>query len=130
MMGDQSQGKRGGNMIRLKRIYESPSRDDGFRILVERLWPRGLSKQQAQVDHWLKEISPSPQLRAWFGHDVTKWKEFVQRYRAELQSNLAVAQLRSYLQEKKIVTFVYAARDTERNSAQVLKAFLEERSSL
>ena len=63
-------------MIHLKRVYEPPSKDDGFRILVERLWPRGLSKQRAQLDLWLKDISPSPQLRAWYGHEVTKWEEF------------------------------------------------------
>ena len=115
-------------MIHLKRVYEPPSKDDGFRILVERLWPRGLSKQRAQVDLWLKDISPSPQLRSWYGHEVTKWEEFQRRYRAELRNNVAVRQLQELLQEKQVITFVYAARDTEHNSAQVLKALLEERS--
>jgi uncharacterized protein YeaO (DUF488 family) len=115
-------------MIRLKRVYEPASQDDGFRILVERLWPRGLSKQRAQVDLWLKDISPSSELRTWYGHDVKKWKEFQRRYQAELRYNLAVEQLQELLREKKIITFVYAARDAEHNSAQVLKAFVEKRS--
>jgi uncharacterized protein YeaO (DUF488 family) len=114
-------------MIRLKRIYERPSKDDGFRILVERLWPRGLSKERARVDLWLKDISPSPQLRTWYGHDVTKWEEFQQRYRAELQNNPAVKQMQELLRKKRVITFVYAARDAEHNSARVLKAFLEGR---
>ena len=115
-------------MIRLKRVYEPPGQDDGFRILVERLWPRGLSKERAQVDLWLKDIAPSPQLRTWYGHDVTKWAEFQRRYQAELRNNPAVKQMEELLPEKPVLTFVYAARDVEHNSAQVLKAFLEERS--
>ena len=113
-------------MIHLKRVYEPPSTDDGFRILVERLWPRGLSKSRAQVDLWLKDIAPSPQLRTWYAHELAKWEEFQRRYRAELQTNAAVAQLQQLQQDKPIITFVYAARDTEHNSALVLKAFLEE----
>jgi uncharacterized protein YeaO (DUF488 family) len=113
-------------MIYLKRVYEPPSTDDGLRILVERLWPRGLSKSRAQIDLWLKDIAPSPQLRTWYGHELTKWEEFQRRYRAELQNNSAVGQLQQLQQDKPIITFVYAARDTEHNSAWVLKAFLEE----
>ena len=113
-------------MIHLKRVYEPPSTDDGFRILVERLWPRGLSKSRAQVDLWLKEIAPSPQLRTWYGHELAKWEEFQRRYRAELENNAAVQQLRQLQHDKPIITFVYAAHDTEHNSALVLKAFLEE----
>jgi uncharacterized protein YeaO (DUF488 family) len=113
-------------MIHLKRVYEPPSTDDGFRILVERLWPRGLSKSRAQVDLWLKDIAPSPQLRTWYGHELAKWEEFQRRYRAELQNNSAVGQLQQLQQDKPIITFVYAARDTDHNSAWVLKAFLEE----
>jgi len=96
-------------MIHLKRVYEPPSTDDGFRILVERLWPRGLSKSRAQVDLWLKDIAPSPQLRTWYGHELAKWQEFKRRYRAELQNNSAVGQLQH---DKPIITFVYAAHDT------------------
>ena len=113
-------------MIHLKRVYETPSTDDGFRLLVERLWPRGLSKSRAQVDLWLKEIAPSPQLRTWYGHDLAKWEEFQRRYRAELQTNAAVEQLQQLQHDQSFITFVYAAHDTEHNSALVLKAFLEE----
>ena len=81
-------------MIRLKRVYEPAAKDDGFRILVERLWPRGLSKRRAQVDLWLKKVAPSAELRTWYAHDVKKWKEFQKRYRAELRSNDAVKELR------------------------------------
>jgi len=115
-------------MIILKRVYEPATRDDGFRILVERLWPRGLSKQAAHIDLWLKDISPSPELRTWYRHDVTKWIEFQRRYRAELRGNQFVSQLQSLLLEKGTITFVYASRDEEHNSARVLKGFLEERS--
>lgn len=112
-------------MIRLKRVYDPPDEQDGFRILVERLWPRGLSRQRAHIDLWLKDIAPSPALRVWYSHDVSKWAEFQQRYRAELQQNPVVASLRDLVKEKRTVTFVYAARDEEHNSAVVLKAFLE-----
>jgi len=112
-------------MIQLKRVYEPAVKEDGFRILVERLWPRGMSKQRAGVDLWLKEIAPSPELRSWYAHDVEKWAEFQKRYRAELRENLAVKELKSILGEHKVVTFVYAAHDEEHNSALVLKEFLE-----
>jgi uncharacterized protein YeaO (DUF488 family) len=116
------------NMIILKRVYEPATREDGFRIMVERLWPRGLSKQAAHIDLWLKECSPSPELRAWYSHDVTKWMEFQRRYRAELRGNAFVAQLQSLILEKGTITFVFASRDEEHNSARELKDFLEERS--
>ena len=95
--------------IHLKRTYEEPSRSDGLRILVERLWPRGLSKDRAAVDVWLKDIAPSPELRRWFGHNPAKWEEFQKRYRAELEANPdAVTDLRRRIREG-AVTFVYAA---------------------
>jgi uncharacterized protein YeaO (DUF488 family) len=115
-------------MINLKRVYEPSARDDGFRILVERLWPRGISKKAARVDLWLKDVAPSPKLRGWYSHDVTKWSEFRRRYRAELRANEALSQLRGILREKRTVTFVYAARDEEHNSALVLREFLKRRS--
>jgi uncharacterized protein YeaO (DUF488 family) len=115
-------------MIRLKRVYDPPNDQDGFRILVERLWPRGLSKPRAQIDLWLKDVAPSPALRTWYSHDVSKWTQFQQRYRAELQRNPAVESLRQLLKEKRTVTFVYASRDEEHNSAVVLKAFMEKPS--
>ncbi len=117
-------------MIHLKRVYEPPDPADGFRVLVERLWPRGLSKSRAQVDLWLKDVAPSSELRTWYGHEVEKWEEFQRRYRAELQNNPAVEQLRQLRQDKPVVTFVYAAHDTEHNSAVTLRAFLEEGASL
>ncbi|MDJ0609244.1 MAG: DUF488 domain-containing protein [Kiloniellales bacterium] len=110
--------------IALKRAYEPPDPGDGIRILVERLWPRGLTKQKAAIDHWTKEIAPSPELRRWYGHRPELWPEFQQRYRAELDANPdAVAALRALCAEGP-VTFVYAARDEERNSATLLKAYL------
>ncbi len=110
--------------IQLKRVYEKPSRADGMRILVERLWPRGVRKDDAHIDLWLKDIAPSPELRTWYGHDPARWAEFQQRYRRELDDNPdTIAALREHLSGP--VTFVYAARDTERNSARVLKAYLE-----
>jgi len=113
-------------MIRLKRAYDPVSPDDGYRILVERLWPRGLTKEKAALDLWLKEIAPSPELRKWFSHDPEKWEEFTRRYRAELDHNLeAVVQLRQILEKENNVTFVYAAHDTQHNSAMLLKNYLE-----
>ena len=112
--------------IALKRAYERPDPGDGTRILVERLWPRGLTKEKAAIDHWAKEIAPSPALRRWYGHRPELWPEFQQRYRAELDANPeAVARLRA-LCAAGPVTFVYAARDEARNSATVLKAYLTE----
>jgi uncharacterized protein YeaO (DUF488 family) len=111
-------------MIRLKRIYEPVDRTDGLRILVERLWPRGISKQSAHVDLWLKDIAPSAALRTWYGHDVEKWPEFVRRYGTELRNNVAVEELCRLTTDNEHVTFVYAARDEEHNSAQALKRFV------
>jgi uncharacterized protein YeaO (DUF488 family) len=112
-------------MVLLKRIYEPAAKDDGFRILVERLWPRGFTKERAHIDLWLKDVAPRPTLRAWYGHDVNKWNEFKRRYTAELRKNPAVLQLRQLLKRHKTVTFVFASRDEEHNSATVLKSFVE-----
>jgi uncharacterized protein YeaO (DUF488 family) len=112
-------------MLRLKRAYEKPSRDDGQRVLVERLWPRGLTRARAAVDLWLKEVAPSPELRKWFGHDPSRWKQFEQRYWKELQGHPhAVEQLRQKAR-KGPVTLVYAARDEQHNGALALKEFVE-----
>lgn len=112
-------------MIILKRVYEAPSPEDGKRILVERLWPRGLTKEAAKIDLWLKKIAPSAELRKWFAHDCAKWAKFQDRYRAELEENGEdAAKLRNML-EAGVVTFVFAARDVEKNSAVVLKSFIE-----
>jgi uncharacterized protein YeaO (DUF488 family) len=114
--------------IRLKRAYETPEPDDGLRVLVERLWPRGLTKDRAGIDLWMKEVAPSPELRKWYAHDAAKWAEFQERYRAELSENEdLVEELREKCRSG-TVTFVYAARDEERNSALILKEFLEDRT--
>jgi uncharacterized protein YeaO (DUF488 family) len=109
--------------IKIKRVYEKPSASDGKRILIDRLWPRGLSKAEAQVDLWLKEIAPSGELRKWFDHDPAKWNEFRKRYRSELDKNKdAVSQLKSAATGK--TTLLYAAKDTEHNNAVVILEYL------
>ena len=110
--------------IQLKRAYDEPSPSDGERILVERLWRRGLTKVRAAVDLWLKDVAPSPQLRQWFAHDPAKWKQFERRYWKELEEQKqAVDLLRSKAKAGRI-TLIYAARDEEHNGALALKAFL------
>lgn len=111
--------------VHVKRVYENPSQGDGTRILVDRLWPRGLTKEGAKLDVWLKSIAPSQDLRTWFGHDPAKWQEFRVRYQRELDGNQpALKQLRQYIRSG-TVTLVYGAKDEERNNAIVLKAYLE-----
>jgi uncharacterized protein YeaO (DUF488 family) len=112
-------------MIQLKRAYETPSLDDGLRILVERLWPRGVSKQKAQVALWLKDLAPSAELRTWYGHDPALWPEFRKRYWAELKGQRDLLALLKYVAQNQRVTFVFAASDREKNSAAALKAYLE-----
>lgn len=111
--------------IRLKRAYEEPAPDDGVRILVERLWPRGLSKERAAVDLWIKDVAPSPELRRWFNHDPARWDEFLKRYRAELGHKKDVVEELRQKCKGRIVTFLYAARDEEHNSARALRDDLE-----
>ncbi len=112
-------------MIRLKRAYETASPDDGLRVLVERLWPRGVSKQKAGIDLWLKDLAPSTELRKWYGHDPARWPQFRKRYWAELQAKADVLVLLRFVANERPVTFVYAAGDEERNSAVALKEFVE-----
>ncbi len=112
-------------MIKLKRAYEPASRSDGTRFLVERLWPRGVTKAALGVEAWLKDIAPSPALRTWYAHDVAKWPEFRRRYLAELKANAAAVWPLVAAARMGTVTFVYAARDEEHNSAAVLKQFVE-----
>ena len=112
-------------MIHLKRAYEEPSPADGERILVERLWPRGLTKQRAAVDLWLKGVAPSPELRKWFGHDPARWKQFEQRYWKELKAHPDAVDLLRHKSKQSEVTFVYAAHDEQHNGALALKEFLE-----
>jgi uncharacterized protein YeaO (DUF488 family) len=114
-------------MIQLKRAYETPSPTDGERVLVERLWPRGLTKRKAAVDLWLKEVAPSPELRKWFAHDPAKWKQFERRYWNELRREKEPVALLRRKAKHGTVTLVYAARDEEHNGALALKEFLERR---
>jgi uncharacterized protein YeaO (DUF488 family) len=114
-------------MIHLKRAYEEPSKEDGVRILVERLWPRGLTKERAAVDLWLKDVAPSPELRKWFGHDPDRWEQFQERYRRELREKKDAVRLLRQKAKEGPVTLVYAARDEEHNGALVLKRLLQGR---
>lgn len=107
-----------------KRIYDEPGPDDGFRVLVDRLWPRGVSKQVAKLDEWLKDVGPSTQLRTWFHHDAAQFDQFERRYRAELETNPAVDRLREIIASHPKVTLLYGARDNEHNQAVVLRDFL------
>src|SRR4051812_29288486 len=111
--------------ITLKRIYDDRASGDGFRVLVDRLWPRGLDKATAGIDLWFKDAAPSLELRRWFGHDPEKWKEFQHRYRAELSRNdAALATLRDLARRHKQLTLLYAAKDEEHNHAVVLRDVL------
>ena len=111
--------------IRIRRVYEEPSADDGLRVLVDRLWPRGRSKQSARVDVWLKDIAPSKNLRTWFGHIPERFDEFAARYRAELDTNPeAVSRLRGLISDHPRVTLLYGAKDNEHNNAVVLRDYL------
>ena len=107
--------------IKIKRVYEQPDKNDGMRILVDRLWPRGLTKEKAGVDLWLKDIAPSTELRKWFNHDPDKWDEFKKRYLIELKENTEQVWLLKQELEKGVVTLVYGAKDKERNEALVLQ---------
>lgn len=109
--------------IQIKRVYETPVEEDGTRVLVERLWPRGIKKDKARIDLWLKAAAPSPQLRRWFAHDPVKWKEFQRRYRDELSRNAAVGELLD-LARTGPVTLVYSTSDPRHNSAVVLLRFV------
>ncbi len=111
--------------IHLKRAYDSPGSSDGFRVLVDRLWPRGLTKAKAKIDLWMKDIAPSTELRQWFTHDPGKWPEFQKRYRRELaQHKDLVAELRKR-SKARTVTLIYSAKDEQHNDAVVLKRYLE-----
>jgi uncharacterized protein YeaO (DUF488 family) len=112
-------------MLRLKRAYEKPSASDGERVLVERLWPRGVTKARAALDLWLKDVAPSPELRKWFGHDPARWKQFERRYWQELRARGESVDLLSRKARRGTVTLVYAARDQRHNGAVALKEFLE-----
>jgi uncharacterized protein YeaO (DUF488 family) len=111
--------------IQLKRAYDPASPEDGHRVLVERLWPRGIKKENLQIETWMKEISPSPELRKWFGHDPEKWAEFQQRYTRELDQNPKYVQDLRGLASRGRLTLIYSAKDEQHNSALILKEYLE-----
>jgi uncharacterized protein YeaO (DUF488 family) len=114
--------------IRTKRAYDAPARTDGYRVLVDRVWPRGISREALHLDAWAKDVAPSTGLRKWFGHDADKWREFKTRYFGELRANeTAVAPLRDAAR-RRTVTLVYGAKETRFNNAVALKEFLERRA--
>ncbi len=110
---------------KIRRVYEEANKEDGKRILVDRLWPRGLTKAKAKVDLWLKDISPSTELRKWFGHEASRWQEFKRRYSTELKRNNKELSALEQLTKTASVTLVYGAKDEQHNGAVVLKEFLE-----
>ena len=113
-------------MVKIKRIYDQPSPDDGKRIYVDRLWPRGMKKEEVKMDEWLKDISPSDGLRKWFGHDPSKYKEFKSRYTKELEKHSEVLERIRKESKKETVTLLFSAKDTEHNNATVLKEMLSQ----
>ncbi|HHD7909231.1 TPA: DUF488 domain-containing protein [Enterococcus faecalis] len=115
-------------MIQIKRAYEAPTEQDGYRVLVDRIWPRGKSKESEKLDEWLKEVAPSTELRKWFNHEVNKYPEFKQKYQEELNHEptaTAFKQLQTIVKNQPVVTLVYGAKDTVHNQAVVLKELLE-----
>jgi uncharacterized protein YeaO (DUF488 family) len=114
-------------MIKIKRAYDPSDAADGTRILVDRLWPRGISKEALQIDAWRKEVAPSADLRRWFGHDPEKWEEFQRRYFDELDGRPEVWKPIQEAAQEGTVTLLYAARDTQHNNAVALQAFLADR---
>lgn len=113
-------------MVRMKRVYEKPEKEDGWRVLVDRLWPRGVKKEAARMDVWMKEIAPSDALRKWFGHEPAKWAEFQKKYRVELADKAGLlAELRKMEKERGTLTLLFGANDEERNQAVVLAEVLQ-----
>ena len=113
-------------MIKIKRIYDRASSDDGKRIYVDRLWPRGMKKEEVKIDEWLKEISPSDALRKWFGHDPSKYEEFKRRYTQELENHSEILEKVKIEGKRKTVTLLFSARDVDYNNTTVLKEILTE----
>lgn len=111
--------------ILLKRAYEEPASDDGYRVLIDRLWPRGISKEKAAIDLWMKEVAPSSGLRKWFGHDPGKWDEFRRRYFRELDKNPDKVRQLSEISRNGMLTLVYASKERHFNNATALKEYLE-----
>jgi uncharacterized protein YeaO (DUF488 family) len=114
-------------MITIKRAYETPKEDDGYRILVDRLWPRGVSKEKAKLDLWMKDIAPSNELRKWFGHDPDRWEEFKTKYLSEIEENMElIKELKEIVQYNDNVTLVYSAKDEVHNNAAVILELLKQ----
>jgi uncharacterized protein YeaO (DUF488 family) len=120
-------GEKGNSLLKTKRVYENATSSDGTRFLVDRLWPRGIKKEELKMKAWLKDVAPSPELRKWFAHEPAKWQEFQKRYRAELKGNPDSWKPILEAARQGDVTLLYSARDTEHNSAVLLQEFLEER---
>jgi uncharacterized protein YeaO (DUF488 family) len=114
--------------IKIKRVYEPAVKSDGFRILVDRLWPRGIKKEEANVDAWLKEVAPSTGLRKWFNHEPEKWAAFTKKYKKELEDSSALQELSALAKKHKRITLVYSAKDEEHNQAVVLQQFIQDLS--
>lgn len=112
--------------IQIKRVYDEPSKSDGYRILIDRIWPRGVSKEEAKLDAWNKDLAPSTELRKWFGHDPERFEDFSEEYRKELEYNKDDLKALREIAKSKIVTLLYGAKDTEHNQAVVLKKVLED----
>ena len=112
--------------IKIKRVYEPASNADGYRVLVDRLWPRGLKKENASVDEWLKEVAPSAGLRKWFAHEEEKWAAFCEKYKEELKSNNSFDELKKVVKKHKLVTLLFGAKDEQHNQAVVLKELLSD----
>ena len=116
-------------MIKTKRAYDPVSRDDGKRILVDRLWPRGLKKEKAHIDEWLKDVAPNTELRKWYAHDPEKWQEFKKRYKTELKDKKNILDELRTESRKKTITLVFSSREMELNNAEALKEFLSGKPS-
>ncbi|HRN90620.1 MAG TPA: DUF488 domain-containing protein [Candidatus Saccharibacteria bacterium] len=111
--------------VQIKRIYDEPAETDGYRVLVDRLWPRGVSKEKAALDEWIKEVGPTDELRKWFGHQPERYSEFKTKYQKELDSSPAFKELKDIVSKHKNVTLLYSAHDSEHNQATVLLDYLK-----
>lgn len=112
-------------MIRIKRIYEPFDKTDGYRVLIDRLWPRGIKREEANIDIWLKDIAPSTILRKWFNHDPEKWESFRKKYQQELKGQTAVKEMKQILKEHPVVTLLYSAKNENYNQAIALASYLK-----
>ncbi len=113
--------------VQIKRIYDPPETSDGFRVLVDRIWPRGMKKETAAIDVWMKEVAPSTDLRKWFNHEPGKWAAFSKTYKAELKKSPVMNELMEYIKKHKTITLLYSAKDEQHNQAVVLQQFINER---